>query len=79
MEITVIDVRKMSTDSWGEVVKFPLVTVMSRHDEYNNTEGARHKWMRPVGDVVVEVHTGITGIGLSSELNRDGLEHYAVE
>jgi len=69
MEITDIDVTKVSTDSWGEFVEFPLVTVMSKHDEYNNAEGdnprARRKWMGPVGDVVVEVHTdaGITGVG----------------
>jgi L-alanine-DL-glutamate epimerase-like enolase superfamily enzyme len=69
MEITDIDVTKVSTESWGEFVEFPLVTVMSKYDEYNNAEGdnpqARRKWMGPVGDVVVEVHTdaGITGVG----------------
>jgi len=69
MEITNIDVTKVSTESWGEFVEFPLVTVMSKYDEYNNAEGdnpqARRKWMGPVGDVVVEVETdaGITGVG----------------
>ena len=69
MEITDISVTKVSTDSWGEFVEFPLVTVMSKFDEYNNAEGdnpdARRKWMGPVGDVVVEVETdaGITGVG----------------
>ncbi|WP_459194295.1 enolase C-terminal domain-like protein [Halosimplex sp. J119] len=69
MEITDIDVTKVSTESWGEFVEFPLVTVMSQYDEYNNADGdnpqARRKWMGPVGDVVVEVHTdaGITGVG----------------
>lgn len=69
MEITDIDVTSVSTESWGEFVEFPLVTVMSKYDEYNNAEGdnpqARRKWMGPVGDVVVEVHTdaGITGVG----------------
>jgi len=69
MEITNIDVTKVSTESWGEFVEFPLVTVMSKYEEYNNAEGdnpqARRKWMGPVGDVVVEVETdaGITGVG----------------
>jgi len=69
MEITDISATKISTDSWGEFVEFPLVTVMSKFDEYNNAAGdnpqARRKWMGPVGDVVVEVETdaGITGIG----------------
>jgi len=69
MEITDISVTKVSTESWGEFVEFPLVTVMSKFDEYNNTDGenpqARRKWMGPVGDVVVEVETdsGITGVG----------------
>ncbi|WP_415378838.1 enolase C-terminal domain-like protein [Halosimplex sp. TS25] len=69
MEITDIDVTSVSTESWGEFVEFPLVTVMSKYDEYNNADGdnpqARRKWMGPVGDVVVEVHTdaGITGVG----------------
>ncbi len=69
MEITEIDVTNVSTESWGEFVEFPLVTVMSKYDEYNNAEGdnpqARRNWMGPVGDVVVEVHTdaGITGVG----------------
>lgn len=69
MEITDISATKISTDSWGEFVEFPLVTVMSKYDEYNNAEGdnpqARRKWMGPVGDVVVEVETdaGVTGYG----------------
>ncbi|MFC6823836.1 enolase C-terminal domain-like protein [Halopelagius fulvigenes] len=69
MEITDISVTKVSTESWGEFVEFPLVTVMSKFEEYNNAEGdnpqARRKWMGPVGDVVVEVETdaGITGVG----------------
>lgn len=69
MEITEITVTKVSTDSWGEFVEFPLVTVMSKYDEYNNADGdnpqARRKWMGPVGDVIVEVETdaGIIGVG----------------
>ncbi|WP_246998288.1 enolase C-terminal domain-like protein [Halosolutus gelatinilyticus] len=69
MEITNISATKVSTESWGEFVEFPLVTVMSKYDEYNNADGdnpqARRKWMGPVGDVVVEVETdaGITGVG----------------
>lgn len=69
MEITNVSATKVSTESWGEFVEFPLVTVMSKYDEYNNADGdnpqARRKWMGPVGDVVVEVETdtGITGIG----------------
>ncbi|WP_135305041.1 enolase C-terminal domain-like protein [Haloarcula amylovorans] len=69
MEITDISATKVSTESWGEFVEFPLVTVMSKYEEYNNAEGdnpqARRKWMGPVGDVVVEVETdaGITGVG----------------
>lgn len=69
MQITNISVTKVSTDSWGEFVEFPLVTVMSKFDEYNNANGdnpqARRKWMGPVGDVVVEIETdaGITGVG----------------
>jgi len=69
MEITDITATKVSTESWGEFVEFPLVTIMSKYDEYNNAEGdnpqARRKWMGPVGDVVVEVETdaGITGVG----------------
>ncbi|MDJ1433227.1 enolase C-terminal domain-like protein [Halostagnicola sp. A-GB9-2] len=72
MEITDISVTKVSTDSWGEFVEFPLVTVMSKFDEYNNADGdnpqARRKWMGPVGDVVVEVETnaGITGVGVGN-------------
>nr|WP_309242263.1 hypothetical protein [Halocatena marina] len=59
----------MSTESWGEFVEFQLVTVMSQYEGYNNAEGdnpqASRKWMGPVGDVVVEVHTdaSITGVG----------------
>lgn len=69
MEITDINATNVSTDSWGEFVEFPLVTIMSKYDEYNNADGdnpqARRKWMGPVGDVVVEVETdaGITGVG----------------
>lgn len=69
MEVTDITATKISTDSWGEFVEFPLVTIMSKFDEYNNAEGdnpqARREWMGPVGDVVVEVETdaGITGVG----------------
>ncbi|ELZ05968.1 enolase C-terminal domain-like protein [Natrialba asiatica] len=69
MEITAISATNVSTESWGEFVEFPLVTVMSKYDEYNNAEGdnpqARRKWMGPVGDVVVEIETdaGITGVG----------------
>jgi len=69
MEITDIDVTKVGTESWGEFIEFPLVTVMSKFDEYNNSDGenpqARRNWMGPVGDVVVEVKTdaGITGVG----------------
>jgi L-alanine-DL-glutamate epimerase-like enolase superfamily enzyme len=69
MHVTDIDVTRVSTDSWGEFVEFPLVTVMSKYEEYRNAAGenpeARRKWMGPVGDVVVEVHTdaGITGVG----------------
>jgi L-rhamnonate dehydratase len=69
MEITDINTTNVSTDSWGEFVEFPLVTIMSEYDEYNNADGdnpqARRKWMGPVGDVVVEVETdaGIVGVG----------------
>lgn len=69
MKITDISVTKISTESWGEFVEFPLVTVMSKFDAYNNADGdnpqARRDWMGPVGDVVVEVETDtdITGIG----------------
>jgi L-alanine-DL-glutamate epimerase-like enolase superfamily enzyme len=69
MEITDISATKVSTDSWGEFVEFPLATVMGKYDEYNNADGnnpqARRKWMGPVGDVVIEVETdaGITGVG----------------
>ena len=69
MEITDVSATKIGTESWGEFVEFPLVTVMSKYEEYNNAEGdnpqARRKWMGPVGDVVVEVETdaGVTGVG----------------
>jgi len=69
MQITDIEVTKVSTESWGEFVEFPLVTVMSKYEEYRNADGsnpeARRKWMGPVGDVVVELETdaGITGVG----------------
>lgn len=69
MEITGVSATSVSTESWGEFVEFPLVTVMSGYEEYNNAEGdnpqARRKWMGPIGDVVVEVETdaGITGVG----------------
>jgi L-rhamnonate dehydratase len=69
MEITDVSATNVSTDSWGEFVEFPLVTIMSKYDAYNNADGdnpqARRKWMGPVGDVIVEVETdeGIIGIG----------------
>ena len=69
MEITGVSTTKVSADSWGEFVEFPLVTALSRYEEYNNAEGdnpqARRRWMGPVSDVVVQVETdtGITGIG----------------
>ena len=69
MEITDISATKVSTDSWGEFVEFPLATVMGKYNKYNNADGnnpqARRKWMGPVGDVVIEVETdaGITGVG----------------
>ncbi|RJT07905.1 enolase C-terminal domain-like protein [Halococcus sp. IIIV-5B] len=69
MQITNISATNVSSDSWGEFVEFPLVTVMSKFEEYNNADGdnpqARRDWMGPVGDVVVEVETdaGITGVG----------------
>lgn len=69
MEITSITATKVSTESWGEFVEFPLVTIMNKFEEYRNSNGenpqARRKWMGPVGDVVVEVETdaGITGVG----------------
>ncbi|MFC4987799.1 enolase C-terminal domain-like protein [Saliphagus infecundisoli] len=69
MEITSVSATNVGTESWGEFVEFPLVTVMSGYEEYRNAEGenpqARRKWMGPVGDVVVEVETdaGITGVG----------------
>ncbi|WP_436907713.1 enolase C-terminal domain-like protein [Halosimplex marinum] len=69
MEITDVSATKIGSESWGEFVEFPLVTVMSKYEEYNNATGdnpdARRDWMGPVGDVVVEVETdaGITGVG----------------
>lgn len=69
MEITDVTATKVSTESWGEFVEFPLVTVMSRFEEYRNAEGnnpqARREWMGPVGDVVVKIETdaNITGVG----------------
>ena len=72
MEITDVRATNISTESWGEFVEFPLVTIMSKFDEYNNADGdnpqARRKWMGPVGDVVVEVETdaGITGVGVGN-------------
>jgi L-alanine-DL-glutamate epimerase-like enolase superfamily enzyme len=69
MEITNIETTKISTEAWGEFVELPLVTVMSKYDEYNNADGdnpqARRNWMGPVGEVVVAVETdaGITGYG----------------
>ncbi|ELZ19948.1 mandelate racemase/muconate lactonizing protein [Halosimplex carlsbadense 2-9-1] len=69
MEITDVSATKIGSESWGEFVEFPLVTVLSKYDEYNNATGdnpdARRDWMGPVGDVVVEVETdaGITGVG----------------
>lgn len=49
MQITDISATKVSTDSWGEFVEFPLVTVMSKFEEYNNADGdnpaARRNWM----------------------------------
>ncbi|RRJ33820.1 enolase C-terminal domain-like protein [Halocatena pleomorpha] len=69
MEITGVSATAVSTESWGEFVEFPLVTVMSGYEEYNNAEGdtpqARRKWMGPVGDVIVEIETdaGVTGVG----------------
>lgn len=69
MEITELSVTKVSTDSWGEFVEFPLVTVMSKYDDYRNAEGdnpdARRDWMGPVGDVIVTIETtsDITGVG----------------
>lgn len=72
MEITDISATKISNESWGEFIEFPLVTIMSKYDEYRNVDGenpqARRKWMGPVGDVVVEVETdaGITGVGVGN-------------
>lgn len=69
MEITGVSTTEVSIDSWGEFVEFPLVTVMSKYEEYRNVDGknpqARRNWMGPVGDVVVEIETdaGITGVG----------------
>ena len=72
MEITNVSATRISTDSWGEFVEFPNLTVMTKYEEYRNTKGenpqARRKWMGPVGDVVIEVETdvGITGVGHSN-------------
>lgn len=72
MEITNITATKISNESWGEFVEFPLLTLMNKYDEYRNVDGsnpqARRKWMGPVGDVVVEIETdaGITGIGVGN-------------
>jgi L-rhamnonate dehydratase len=72
MEITDISATKVSNESWGEFIEFPLVTIMSKYDEYRNVDGenpqARRKWMGPVGDVVVEIETdaGITGVGVGN-------------
>jgi len=69
MEITDVRTTKVSADSWGEFVELPLVTVMSRFEEYRNAggdnPGARRDWTGPVSDVVVEVETdaGVTGVG----------------
>lgn len=69
MKITDIRTTKVRTESWGEFVEFPLVTVMNKYEEYRNVDGdnpqARRKWMGPVGDVVVEIETDaeITGVG----------------
>jgi L-alanine-DL-glutamate epimerase-like enolase superfamily enzyme len=72
MEITNISTAKISNESWGEFIEFPLVTIMSKFDEYNNADGknpqARRKWMGPVGDVVVKIETdaGHTGVGIGN-------------
>jgi L-alanine-DL-glutamate epimerase-like enolase superfamily enzyme len=69
MEITDISVTEVSTDSWGEFVEFPLVTVMSKYGDYRNAEGdnpdARRDWMGPVGDVIVKIETDsdVSGVG----------------
>ncbi|MFB6136796.1 MAG: enolase C-terminal domain-like protein [Halobacteriaceae archaeon] len=69
MEITDVTTTKISTDSWGAFVEFPLVTVMSGHEAYRNADGenpgARRDWTGPTSDVVVRVETdaGITGYG----------------
>jgi len=72
MEITNVSATKISNESWGEFIEFPLVTIMSKFDEYRNVDGenpqARRQWMGPVGDVVVEIETdaGITGVGVGN-------------
>lgn len=72
MEIIDVSATKVSNESWGEFIEFPLVTIMSKYDEYRNVDGenpqARRKWMGPVGDVVVEIETdaGITGVGVGN-------------
>lgn len=72
MKITNVTATKISNESWGEFIESPLVTIMSKYDEYRNVDGenpqARRKWMGPVGDVVVEIETNadITGIGVGN-------------
>ena len=72
MEITDVTTTKVSNESWGEFVEFPLLTIMNKYDEYRNVDGsnpqARRKWMGPVGDVVVEIETDtdITGVGVAN-------------
>jgi L-alanine-DL-glutamate epimerase-like enolase superfamily enzyme len=69
MKITDVRATKISNESWGEFVEFPLLSAMSKYPEYKNAEGenpqALRKWIGPVGDVFVEVETdaGITGYG----------------
>lgn len=72
MKIESVSTTKISNESWGEFVEFPLVSMMSKYDEFNNAYGdnpqALRKWLGPVGDVFVEIETdeGITGFGQSS-------------
>ncbi|NGM67748.1 L-rhamnonate dehydratase [Natronolimnobius sp. AArcel1] len=72
MEITDVTATKISNESWGEFIEFPLTTIMSKYEEYRNINGenpqARRKWMGPVGDVVVQVETdaGTTGVGVGN-------------
>jgi len=69
MKISDVTVTNVDIESWGEFVEFPNLTIMSKYEEYRNTDGtnpeARRKWMGPIGDVIVEVETdaGITGVG----------------